>query len=234
MARTVKPEERDARRKQILDAVQRLVFSKGYERMTLQDILAELRISSGAFYHYFDSKPAVLEALVERIQQEVEPPLLSIVRDPQLSAVDKLRGFFATLDRLRLAHKRDVAALGRVWYTDGNAVVRRRVDEAVLRQRAPLLGAIVRQGLQEGVFSSAYPEQAGELVLYLVQGMADAHARLLFAPEHEPDEQRRVAAVVAIHAACMDAVERVLGAPAQSLQRIDAAAVRVWVDALRA
>lgn len=233
MARTVKPEVHNARRNEILDAVQRLVFTKGYERMTLQDILAELGISSGAFYHYFDSKPAVLEAFIERIRQEVEQPLLPIVRDPQLSAVDKLRGFFATLDQLRLAHKREVVALGRVWYTDGNAVVRRKVDEAVLRQRAPLLNVIVRQGLQEGVFSSAYPEQAGELILYLVQGMADAHARLLFTPEHEPDEQRRIAAVVAIQAACMDAVERVLGAPPHSLERIDAEAVRMWVDMLR-
>ncbi len=46
-------------RNEILTAAQRIVFAKGYERMTIQDILADLKISSGAFYHYFDSKPAV-------------------------------------------------------------------------------------------------------------------------------------------------------------------------------
>ena len=64
MARTVKAEAVAAKRKEILDAAQRLVFTKGYEQMSVQDILDEIRISSGAFHHYFDSRRALLEALV--------------------------------------------------------------------------------------------------------------------------------------------------------------------------
>src|SRR5262245_60160918 len=105
MARTVKEQEYAQKRNDILDAAQRLVYAKGYERMTIQDILADLQISNGAFYHYFDSKPAVLEGFIERIRQEVEQPLLPIIRDPHLTAIEKLQGFFDTLDRLRIAHK---------------------------------------------------------------------------------------------------------------------------------
>src|SRR4051812_45260767 len=101
MARTIKANEYAEKRSLILDAAQRLVFAKGYERMTIQDILAELRISSGAFYHYFESKPAVLEAFIERIREQTEKPLLPIVNDPHLPAIEKLQGFFVTLDRLR-------------------------------------------------------------------------------------------------------------------------------------
>ena len=54
MARTIKPHEYAEKRNDILDAAQRLVYSKGYERMTIQDILDDVHISSGAFYHYFD------------------------------------------------------------------------------------------------------------------------------------------------------------------------------------
>jgi AcrR family transcriptional regulator len=60
MARIVKEEEYLARRNEILDASLRLVYSKGYDKMTIQDILDQLHISKGAFYHYFDSKVAVL------------------------------------------------------------------------------------------------------------------------------------------------------------------------------
>src|SRR5581483_7932541 len=151
MARTVNQAEYADKRNEILDAAQRLVYTKGYERMTIQDILADVRISSGAFYHYFDSKPAVLEAFIERIRQEVERPLLPIVRNPEVPALQKLQRFFDTLDQLRIAHKADVVALGRVWYTDENAIVRQKVDEAVIKQRAPLLSEIVRQGVREGV-----------------------------------------------------------------------------------
>lgn len=233
MARTVNEQEFTAKRNEILDVAQRLVYTKGYERMTIQDILAELKISSGAFYHYFDSKPAVLEAFIERIREMTEKPLLPIIHDPHLSAIEKLQGFFTTFDRLRIAQKADVVKLGRVWYTDENAIVRQKVDEAVRQQRAPLLAEIVRQGIREGIFTTPYPDQAGEIIMSLVQGMGTTHARLLLSSAQECDEQSCIGAIVTTHAAYMDAIERVLGAPLNSLYRADAEAVEVWMAALR-
>jgi TetR/AcrR family transcriptional regulator, transcriptional repressor for nem operon len=233
MARTVKPEAVAAKRREILDAAGRLVFTKGYEQMSIQDILDEVQISSGAFHHYFDSRRALLEAFVERIKQETEKPLLPIVHDPSLSAIEKLQGFFDTLDRLRIEHKADVVKLGRVWYTDDNAIVRQKVDEAVFQQRAPLLTEIVRQGVREGSFTTAYPDYAGEVILSLLQGMGNTHARLLLSLEQEGDDLRRIEEIVTTHAAYMEAVERVLGAPPHSFYRTDAEAVNIWVAALR-
>ena len=70
MARTINEKEYAAKRNQILDVTQGLIYTKGYEQMAIRDILDELQISKGASYHYFDSKPALLEALTERIGQE--------------------------------------------------------------------------------------------------------------------------------------------------------------------
>lgn len=201
--------------------------------MSIKDVLDELQIPSGAFHHYFDSRGALLEALTEWIQEETEKPFLPIVHDPHLSAIEKLQGFFATLDRLRTAQKADVVKLLRIWYTDDNAIVRQKVDDAVFEQCAPLLTSIVRQGIQEGVFKTSYPDQAGEVILSLVQGMGNTHAKLLLSLEQEHDERRCVEDIIAVHAAYMDAIERVLGAPPNSLYRTDAEAVKVWVAALR-
>ena len=81
MARTVNVAEQTARRDAILDAAQRLILSKGYERLTVQDILDDLQISKGAFYHYFDSKPAVIEALTERLVDDSVQALAPIVEN---------------------------------------------------------------------------------------------------------------------------------------------------------
>jgi TetR/AcrR family transcriptional regulator, transcriptional repressor for nem operon len=233
MARTVKPEAFAAKRGEILNAAQRLVFTKGYEQMSIQDILDEVQISSGAFHHYFDSRGALLEAFVERIKQETEKPLLPIIHDPNLSAIQKLQGFFDTLDRLRIANKADVVKLGRVWYTDANAIVRLKVDEAIFQQRAPLLTEIVRQGISEGCFTIAHPDNAGEVLMSLLHGMGNTHARLLLSFDQERDDLSCVEAIVATHAAYMDAIERVLGAPSHSFSRTGAEAVNVWVAAIR-
>lgn len=233
MARTVKPEVFAAKRREILEATQRLVLTRGYEQISIQDILDEVQISSGAFHHYFDSRGALLEAFVEQIKQETEMPLLPIIHDPSLSAVEKLQGFFDTLDRLRNARRADVVRLGRVWYTDDNAIVRQKVDEAIFQQRAPLLAEIVRQGVREGSFTPTHPDDAGEVILSLWQGMGNAHGQLFLSFEQASDEQRWIERVVAIHAAYMEAIERVLGVPPLSFSRIDAEVLGVWIAALR-
>lgn len=233
MARTVKPEAFAAKRGEILDAAQRLVLTRGYEQMSIQDILDEVRISSGAFHHYFDSRGALLEAFVERMKQALEKPLLPIIHDPHLNAIEKLQGFFDTLDRLRIAHKADIIKLGRVWYSDDNAIVRVKVDEAIREQRAPLITEIVLQGVREGIFNTAYPDTAGEVILALLQGMGNTHASLLLSLGQEQDDLRLVKEIVTTHAAYMDALERVLGAPPHSFYRANAEAVNVWITALR-
>src|SRR5580765_1795761 len=95
MARAIKEDEYAAKRNQILDMVQRLIYTKGYEQMTIQDVLDGLQMSKGAFYHYFRSKPALLEAMVERMVDQIEGALRPVVDDPDLPALEKLRQFFA-------------------------------------------------------------------------------------------------------------------------------------------
>jgi len=67
--------------------------------MTIQDILDALGMSKGAFYHYFDSKAAVLEALITRMRDDAMGMLKPILDDPALPALDKIRRFFAETGR---------------------------------------------------------------------------------------------------------------------------------------
>src|SRR5215469_10592258 len=120
MARIVKAHA--VRRNEILDVAGGLISTKGYEQMTIQDILDSLQISKGAFYHYFDSKRALLEAIIERMQHEVEQILLPIVHDRELPALEKLHRFSVTISRWKTARKDFFLALLHVWYRDDNAI----------------------------------------------------------------------------------------------------------------
>jgi AcrR family transcriptional regulator len=233
MTRTVKEEEYIAKRNEILDAAQRLVFTKGYERMSIQDILDALGISKGAFYHYFDSKAALLEAYIERGQDDLDRAFRAIVDDPSLSAVNKFQRFFATLDRVRNAQQVFIADLMRVWFADDNAIVREKTDEVIVRRRAPLLNAIVRQGVQEGVFTTPYPDQAGQVILSITSGMGNVLLKLILAFDQERDELHYLDDIVAACAAMAEAIERVLGTSVRILDRPDTQEVKGWMGALR-
>lgn len=229
MARSVKEETHLARRNAILDSARRLVYTKGYEQMTIQDILSDLGISKGAFYHYFDSKGAVLNALVERmVTEEVLPLILPIVQDQNLSAVKKLERYFDTGLRWKSAQKPLMLALLRVWVADENAIVRQKMFTRTVSQVTPLLTAIVRQGVQEGVFTTAYPEQVGQVIIYILQGLSDMIIELLLADETELDPRRVEHTVTAYTCALNDAVERLLGAPAGTLSLIDPEGLQQW------
>jgi hypothetical protein len=114
----------------------------------------------------------------------------------------------------------------RVWFTDENALVRQKVDAARVERLTPLLTEIVHQGIQEARFTTLYPDLAGEVILYLIQGLQYSLARLHAVFERERDEPRYIESVVAAYGAYMDTIERTLGAPALCLDRLDAGVVR--------
>jgi AcrR family transcriptional regulator len=193
--------------------------------MTIQDILDGLQISKGAFYHYFDSKQALLEAIIERMLQEVEQILLPIMHDPQLPALEKLHRFFATVSSWKTARKVFFLALLRVWYRDDNAIVRQKLYTIGTTWLAPWLSAVIHQGVEEGVFVTSYPDRVGEVVLALVVELGETLGRLLLSFEPESDDLLRIEGTVAVYT---DALERVLGAPKGSLQIVDAETLKAW------
>jgi AcrR family transcriptional regulator len=233
MARKVKEQEYSNKRNEILSVLQRLVYTKGYERIAIGDILADLKISNGAFYHYFDSKSAVLEALVERMQQEAEQPLIPIIQDSNLPALEKFQHFFTSLDNSRASQRTFLAKLLHIWFADENAIIRQKVDEAIIKRRAPLLTLIIRQGIQEGVFSTPYPEQMGGVILSLTLGMGNTLAKLFLLFEKEQDTLRFINEIVATYAAYMDAIESTLGVTTHFLHRPNADTVREWLLPLK-
>jgi TetR/AcrR family transcriptional repressor of nem operon len=225
MARIVK--DPALRRNEILDTALRLVYSRGYEQMTIQDILNDLHLSKGAFYHYFDSKQALLESLIERMMRDAEIILLPIVHDPQLTAQEKLQRFFDASSRFKTAQKAFYLSLMRVWYADDNAIVRQKLSAAGTSWISPLLKLIICQGVAEGTFKTAYPEQCAEIVIAMLYGLGDALSGLLLGAAGIPDAPRRM---ILITAAFNDAFERVLGVVPGSMHLVDPQVILEWTQ----
>jgi AcrR family transcriptional regulator len=229
MARIVK--ERTARRNDILDVAQRLVYEQGYEQMAIQEVLDALHISKGSFYHYFDSKQALLEALIGRMLDQIEQVVVPIVDDTRPGALDKLQRFIDAIGRWKNEQKSYLVGLMRVWFADDNAIVRQKLLATSLQRVTPWFTSIIRQGIHEGVLSPAYPDQVGEMVLVLLEGMANSLAKALVSPDLSIADLPCLENIVAAYT---DALERVLGAPAKSLQMADSATLRDWIEAVRA
>jgi TetR/AcrR family transcriptional repressor of nem operon len=60
----------DATRKRILDAAQQLILSHGYSGMSLDQLIRQLGMTKGAFFHHFKNKHDLARALIQRYSDE--------------------------------------------------------------------------------------------------------------------------------------------------------------------
>ncbi len=227
MPRTVDEAAHAKRREAFLDAAQRLIETKGYERMTIQDVLDDVGTSKGAFYHYFDSKQALLEGLLVRLVDALDGPLTRCVNDAALPTLDKLRQFFAAIVRVSTEQRELALAMLPVLFSDENAIVREKLRARIPEQLAPLLGRIVEQGIEERVLAARDAEQVGRVAIGLLLDLDDTLCRKLTTPESGSADWQFIQRTLTAY---IDALERVLGAPSGSLVLIDAAELQEWFD----
>jgi AcrR family transcriptional regulator len=190
-------------------------------------VLVAVGASKGAFYHYFDSKQALLQAIVDRLVDRALAAVAGVVDDDQLPAVDKLRAYFRAIATFKSAQREFLLELMKVWYSDDNAIVREKLRREQALRITPHLAAIIRQGVAEGAFMLADPEQMARVVLSLILGTGDEAGQLWLA---------RMAGRVSLDEVVRRfdtyqiALERVLGVVPGSLALIDDATLHEWFD----
>jgi AcrR family transcriptional regulator len=156
------PEIRSA---ELLDCAQRLFFERGYDTTTVNDILREAGLSKGAFYHYFLSKEALLEALAARLARESLAELQPILDDRSLDAVGRLNAFFAGSRRMKVEMAPQMRRTFDVIFRPENVVLFHRIDRAVSEIALPLIAKILAEGNAEGSFSVPDPEAFADFLL---------------------------------------------------------------------
>ena len=216
MARHVKPDEYAARRREILDAALQLMHDKGYEQMTIQDVLTQLQMSKGALYHYFDSKKALLDGIVESMGESGSAALGGVVENPDLGAIEKLHAYFQMSTAWKSEHATEVTTTMRLWRHENNALLRQKISQESMRSTTPSLEAIIRQGRQEGVFDTEHPREAAIIIAGMGLHLADTIIDAIEEDGAEPLDTSGSRAQSVI-AAYTDAFERILGAPSGSL-----------------
>ena len=165
MRRVIKPAK--IRRAEILDAAFAMFVERGFDNTSLNDIISGAGLSKGMFYHHFESKEALLEALFERITDETYAAL-----EPVLTAegVDPKRRLQQILDCGAEIRMRNVELTREVFASllrPESKLLYQRISAAWIERMRPVLGGIVEQGVRSGVFATEDPEGVGDLLLQM-------------------------------------------------------------------
>jgi AcrR family transcriptional regulator len=225
VARTLNPESHALRRDAFVDVAQRLIQTKGYEALSVQDVLDALDASKGAFYHYFGSKADLLEAVVERMADGVEEAWGGVMADPDLTGAQRLEAVFATTARYKAERRDLVLAVLELWLSDQNAIVREKLRRLAARRMTPVLVEIIRKGVADGEFTATDPDATAVVVTSLIQGTSEVAAELYIESQSGTIGLHEVEAAFVAYT---EAMERILGLPSGGLQLVDQSVLELW------
>ena len=99
MARTLDPAVHAVRREAFLDAALGLIQTKGYEEMSIQDVLDELDASRGAFYHYFEFEGGAARRRPRANDRDGPRDAGARRRGSDDTAIEKFEGIFTGIAR---------------------------------------------------------------------------------------------------------------------------------------
>ncbi len=91
--------KRGETREVILKAATKVFFENGFEKTSVKMILSEANIVTGSFYHFFPSKEALFEAVVEEFLKDYSLRIGAILENDSLTIEQIMDGFFEEFTR---------------------------------------------------------------------------------------------------------------------------------------
>lgn len=190
------------RRDEILKVARNLFLTTDYDKTTMVDIMNALEIAKGTIYHYFRSKEALFEAVIEDIVEENIKHMRTLVKNTPKNALEKIQ-LLVNAGNISQENKKIIEQL----HKPANDALHSRLLAATLMKQAPLYAEIIQQGCVEGIFKTEVPLECAEFILSAIQFLTD----MGIYPWTEQDLKRRMQAFPTL-------IERLLQAPPGSFQ----------------
>lgn len=217
----------DARRGELLATAERLFYTKGYEKTSVQDILTEMGFSKGGFYHHFDSKLSVLEAICEQRAKESCEQAQASAEACEGNAAEKLNAVFRASEILTSGQQSFVALLLQVAYREDGALMREKMKNSQFACMLPVFQAIVSQGMREQIFFVSDVAACAQMLLRMNLMFTDEIAQLL---SRDDSEERILEAAVRTLNVYRVSIERMLLAPFGSVVLLEAKELQLLVQ----
>ena len=193
--------EPEVRKSELLDAAQKLFVEKGYGKTAVTDILNVHGLSKGVFYYYFKAKEEVMDAVIQRMVDDMVDHAKKVVADSSMTPPQKI---FAILMGKGQSEEmiKDKEHMTRQFHEVQNAEMHQKCLALSIRRLAPVMAEVFRDDDGQTVLSTDYLMESFTLFLTAGQVIFDEG---LF--QWSDKERARYAA------ALLQMMEKTLGVP---------------------
>lgn len=207
MTRTVK--NYHERKDEFLDTAQELFFTKGYKQTSIESIIKKIGVAKGTFYYYFKSKEDLLDKLTYKMSKKILEEVKKIVEKDDLNAIDKLNQAYAVAGSVKLENIELLKVLLKAFYNDRNLFFRHKMFMSSMEILAPEFSKIIRQGVNEKVFNTPFPDEAARLIFEIANTFSGKIPQLIMDLDKNPENLNKVEKEYRVYE---NAIERIVGA----------------------
>ena len=177
--RTVK--EAEERKNEILDVAERLFGTKGFDNTSTSDILNEVGIARGTLYYHFKSKEDILDAMIDRMTGRLVEKAAALLAKKEIPVLKRLTMMMTALNVNGSLGQEIMEQV----HKPQNALMHQKMQERLLAGVNPLVTALIREGIAQGICKTEYPAEVAEMTLLYSNTAFDTLA------EHGKEERER-------------------------------------------
>lgn len=221
----------ETRRARILDAAQGLFLDRGWDAVTIADVLDVAGISKGGFYHHFAAKEDLLHGVVERFTNDALASAETAHAAATGDALTRFNAFLADTSRWKAEQAPQLKFFVDAMLRPGNDVLFTHITDASNAAAKPVLQAMIAQGVSEGCFDVPDLKLVTETILAFSGGRRTAIERAIRAAEagNLDDGVNILASRMVAEGALID---RLLGLPQGSIALCNTSEYRLMLRAI--
>ena len=153
--------EAEERKEEILDAAEKLFAAKGFDNTSTGDILDAVGIARGTIYYHFKSKEEILDGVIGRITSRLIENAGEIVRKKELPVLERLTKAILSLN---VESEIGYEIMEQV-HRPQNALMHQKMQTTLLAGINPILTELVKEGIEQGICDTQYPESVVEMTI---------------------------------------------------------------------
>ena len=147
----------------IIQTAVRFVNEKGWKNVRVEDVVKEVGVTRGAFYHYFKSREELIAAVTDHFYLKHNPFALGMMQEG-LNALEKFR--FALKANINFNLENQDLANETIAGMSNPAVFRSEFFSQ-LNTAAPSIEKLLIEGMEDGSITVSHPKQAAQVLVMI-------------------------------------------------------------------
>jgi AcrR family transcriptional regulator len=154
------------RREDILSAAQELFSKEGYQNTSVESIVQRAGIAKGSFYNYFKSKDEVMDAVLQRMAEDILANVKEVLLDRKHTPKQRIHKYLDFSFGLAVQRDKSLTAI----ITSDEMINLKEMYENVLNRSVKLIIPTFQQLLEEGRERGEFSILDAEFTAVVVMG----------------------------------------------------------------